>query len=352
MKFGLWDHFDRGERPFNKAIDERLAFLIAGDQAGFYAFHVAEHHCTPLNLVPVPGVNLGAVARLTQRMRLGPLCYLLPLYSPLRLIEEIAILDNMSDGRLDLGVGRGVSPFELNFHNVDPETSREVFLEILNVLEKGMPAERLNHQGKRFSYKDVPIEVHPVQKPHPPIWYPSSNAEGSAFAGERGYNFMTLGTRTVARKNIDAFKVAYAKRGAPQVTGSAFAEGVAIGVNRHLVMADTEAEAMRIAKPAHEMFHASLTKLWRENHATTPAARASIASIEDARAEGAIIVGTPDMVAKEIQRQVDELGINYMTLGMFFGNLPYEHAMRTQSLFAKEVMPKIKPATQRAAAAE
>ncbi|CAN0426621.1 unnamed protein product, partial [Phaeothamnion confervicola] len=212
MKFGLWDHFDRSQTPFHKAIDERLAFLVAGDEAGFHAFHVAEHHCTPLNLVPVPGVYLGAVARLTKRMRLGPLCYLLPLYSPLRLLEEIAMLDNMSNGRLDIGVGRGVSPFELNYHNVDPETSREVFAEILDILEKGMTSDRLDHQGKRFSYKNVPIEVKPVQQPHPPIWYPSSNEPGSTFAGERGYNFMTLGPRSLAKKNIDAYKVAYAKR--------------------------------------------------------------------------------------------------------------------------------------------
>lgn len=352
MKFGLWDHFDRSGRPFNKDIDARLAFLIAGDEAGFYAFHVAEHHATPLNLVPVPGVYLGAVARLTQRMRLGVLCYLLPLYSPLRLLEEIAMLDNMSDGRLEIGVGRGVSPFELNFHNVDPETSREVFLEALEVLEKGMVSEKLDHQGKRFTYKSVPIEVRCVQQPHPPIWYPSSNPEGSTFAGERGYNFMTLGPREISKTNIEAFKTAYAKRGGPQVPGSAFPGGVAIGVNRHVVIADTDADALKIARPAHEMFHASLTKLWRENHTTTPVARASIGDIEETMKAGAAIIGSPETVRAEIQRQVDELGINYMTVGMFFGDLSYEAAMRSQSLFAKEVMPKIKPASSMAVAAE
>ena len=164
MKFGLWDHVDRSDRPFHKQLDERLAFLIRGDELGYHGFHVAEHHATPLNLVPVPGVYLGAVARLTSRMRISVLCYLLPLYSPLRLIEEVAILDNMSHGRLDIGVGRGVSPFELNYHNVDPETAREVFLEALDVLVKGMTQEKLDHQGKRFSYKSVPIEVRPLQQ--------------------------------------------------------------------------------------------------------------------------------------------------------------------------------------------
>ena len=340
MKFGLWDHVDRNDRPLHRLLDERLAYLIAGDEAGFYGFHVAEHHATPLNLVPVPGVYLGAVARLTQRMRLGVLCYLLPLYSPLRLIEEIAILDNLSHGRLDVGVGRGVSPFELNFHNVDPETSREVFLESLDVLKAGWSNEKLNFEGKRFKYTNVPIEVHPFQKPHPPIWYPSSAPEGSAFAGERGYNFVTLGSYEVAKRNIDAYKAAYAKRGAPDVPGSAFPGGTAIGVNRHIVIADTDADALKIARPAYEMFHASLTKLWRENHATTHVARASMPTVESAIEAGACIVGSPQTVRREIERQIGELGVNYMTAGMFFGNLTFEHAMRSLDLLAKEVIPK------------
>jgi alkanesulfonate monooxygenase SsuD/methylene tetrahydromethanopterin reductase-like flavin-dependent oxidoreductase (luciferase family) len=247
-------------------------------------------------------------------------------------------------------VGRGVSPFELNFHNVDPETSREVFLEVLEVVEKGMRTDRLDHTGKRFSYKAVPIEVRPVQKPHPPIWYPSSTPDGASFAGERGYNFMTLGPMDIARANIQAFRAAYARRGGPQVANPAFAEGVAIGVNRHVVIADTDEDALKIARPAHEMFHASLTKLWRENHATTPVARASIGDVEASRRAGAAIIGSPDTVAREIQRQVDELGLNYMTLGMFFGNLTAEAAMRSQSLFATEVMPRIRPAATAAAA--
>src|SRR4029077_5238415 len=85
MKIGLFDHVEHGNRPLATLFDERLAFAKAADDAGIYCLHVAEHHATPLNMVPVPSVYLGAVARATTRMRLGPLVYLLPLYSPLRL---------------------------------------------------------------------------------------------------------------------------------------------------------------------------------------------------------------------------------------------------------------------------
>src|SRR4030081_4038096 len=110
MKVGLFDHVEHGSRPLATLFDERLTFVKAADEAGIYCLHVAEHHATPLNMVPVPGVYLGAVARATRRMRLRPLVYLLPLYSPLRLIEEIAMLDYMNSGMSELAVGRGVSP--------------------------------------------------------------------------------------------------------------------------------------------------------------------------------------------------------------------------------------------------
>src|SRR5882672_3041705 len=137
MKVGLFDHVEWGDRPLATLFDERLQFAAAADAAGIYCLHVAEHHATPLNMVPVPGVYLGAVARATKRMRLGPLVYLLPLYSPLRLIEEIAMLDHLSHGRLEVGVGRGVSPFELKYHKVEHEDSRGIFIDAFECLSAG-----------------------------------------------------------------------------------------------------------------------------------------------------------------------------------------------------------------------
>src|SRR5258708_35085121 len=106
MKIGLFDHVEHGKRPLATLFDERLAFAQAADEAGIYCLHVAEHHATPLNMVPVPGVYLGAVARATKRMRLGALAYLLPRYSPLRVIEEICMLGHLTYRRLEERVCR------------------------------------------------------------------------------------------------------------------------------------------------------------------------------------------------------------------------------------------------------
>src|ERR1700744_6104951 len=163
MKVGLFDHVEYGERPLTTLFDERLRFAEAADAAGIYCLHIAEHHATPLNMVPVPGVFLGAVARATKKMRFGPLVYLLPLYSPLRLIEEICMLDHLSHGRLDIGVGRGVSPYELEFHNVAHDDSRDIFFEAYECVKTGLVSETLSFKSSRYMYNDVPVARRPVR---------------------------------------------------------------------------------------------------------------------------------------------------------------------------------------------
>ena len=86
-----------------------------------------------------------------------------------------------------------VSPFELNHHNIDAETSREVFLEAFDAVTHGLTHEKLDHSGKHFSYQGVPMELAPAQQPHPPFWYPSSNPESSPWSDSQGLNFLTLG---------------------------------------------------------------------------------------------------------------------------------------------------------------
>ena len=341
MKFGIFDHVDRSDRPLHTQLTERLAYVSAADDAGFYCYHVAEHHATPLNMVPVPGVYLGAVARATKRMRLGPLVYLLPLYSPLRLIVEIAMLDHLSDGRLDVGVGRGVSPFELNFHKVKAEDSRDIFLDAYQAVRHGLTHDRLTHTGPYFTYENVPMELRALQTPHPPFWYPSSNEGGATWAGEQGLHFVTLGAMTTAAKSIAAFKAAFAARGRADVPKPEFPGGVVIGVNRQIVIADTDAEAERIAKPAHEQHHNSLMKLQRENKGGPLYTRSIPASYDDAVKGGALIVGTPATVRAAIERQIRELGLNYMSAAYFFGHMTLPDALRSVRLFAAEVMPKL-----------
>src|SRR5262245_51298552 len=118
MKFGVFDHLDASGQPLEQLYESRLRLTEAYDRAGMYAYHVAEHHATPLGLGPSPSVYLSAVAQRTKTLRFGPMVYLLPFYHPIRLIEEICMLDCLSKGRLQLGVGRGVVPRESASYNI------------------------------------------------------------------------------------------------------------------------------------------------------------------------------------------------------------------------------------------
>ena len=101
MEFGIFDHVDRSTLPLADFYEARLKIVEAYDRGGFYAYHVAEHHATPLGLAPVPGIFLAAATQRTRRIRLGPCVYCLPLYDPLRLIEEVCMLDQLSRGRFE-----------------------------------------------------------------------------------------------------------------------------------------------------------------------------------------------------------------------------------------------------------
>ncbi|MGB7834162.1 MAG: LLM class flavin-dependent oxidoreductase, partial [Xanthobacteraceae bacterium] len=103
MRYGIFDHMDQGARPLSEQYESRLRLIEAYDRGGFHAYHLAEHHATPLGMAPSPAVFLAAVAQRTKRLRFGPLVYILTLQSPLRAYEEICMLDQMSGGRLELG---------------------------------------------------------------------------------------------------------------------------------------------------------------------------------------------------------------------------------------------------------
>ena len=344
MQVGLFDHIEDAGRPLAILFEERLAFAEAADQAGIYCLHVAEHHCSPINMTPSPSVFLAAAAQRTKRMRLGPLCYLLPLYSPLRVIEEICMLDHLSNGRLEIGVGRGVSPFELNYNNVDHSKSREIFIDSYECIIKGLTNDTLNYEGPFVKYVDAPIALRPLQKPTPAFWYGSSNTTGATWAGEQGMHFTANGPMGFAKGNIDAYKAALAKRGGPQSPKEEFRGGAAIGALRNIVVAKTDDEAARIAKPAAEFHIATLNWLRTRHGVNAQTSRLNVPRALDFKGmveEGTVIAGSPKTVLHAIRGQTEAMGINYLLAYMFFGAMALSDALASLELFRTQVMPEI-----------
>lgn len=343
MQVGLFDHIGRGDKPLATLFDERLSFYAAADRLGFYCMHLAEHHCSPINMAPSPSVFLGALARVTQKMRLGPLCYLLPLYTPLRMVEEICMLDHLSHGRFEVGIGRGVSPFEASYQSVDFSRSREVFIEAYECIRQGLRDDILNFEGEFYRYKDTPIQLKTFQE-EPAFWYGSSNTVGATWAGEHGMHFTANGPTDFAKTNINAYKEALAKRGGPEVAKSEFRDGAAIGALRQIVVAETDAAARAIAEPAALKHHEEINWLRNRHGVSEHTARLNVPrehNFDGMMREGTVIAGSPKTVLAEIQRQSDVLGTNYVLGYMMFGDMQLDDALRSMQLFHAEVMPAI-----------
>ena len=333
MEFGVFDHLDRDDQPLQQFYDARLKIVEAYDRLGFYAYHVAEHHSTPLGMAPSPNVFLAAVAQRTRRLRFGPLVYALPLHHPLRLIEEICMLDQMSGGRLEIGFGRGSSPSELGYYGQDPEHAQQVYAEALALVIKGMTEPSITFHGRFFKVEDVPMELAPLQKPHPPIWYGVHAPESAARAARERLQVVSLDPPAATCAAFDSFRAAWRE-----------AHGNApfprMGLGRFIVVAETDAQALAIARRAYPKWHASFTHLRRRHNLINAHPRPP--TFDELVEIGQGVAGAPARVAQVLSRQIAATGSNYL-LGQFaFGDITLAEALASIELFAEEVMPELR----------
>src|SRR5206468_11703859 len=174
VKFGVFDPIEPvpGHR-LDQIYRERLSQIERPDAAGCYAYPLPEHHTPAVHsLAPSQNVFLGSVAQRTRRLRFGPCVYVLPLHHPLRLIEEISMLDHLSGGRLEIGVGRG-GVMEAFFwgQEADSETNYQRYVETLAIIREGLGHETLTYAGRFHSFDQLPMYLRPLQQPYPPLWY-------------------------------------------------------------------------------------------------------------------------------------------------------------------------------------
>lgn len=332
MKFGVFDHLDRNDLPLHDYYESRLKIAAAYDRLGFYTYHIAEHHSTPLGMAASPSVFLAAVAQRTRRLRFGPLVYALPLYHPLRLTEEICMLDQMSGGRLEIGFGRGSVPAELVYYGQKPEEAQAVYAEALDLILKGLTERSLTFRGQFFRFDNVPMELAPYQKPHPPVWYGVHAPESAARAARKGLQVVSLDPACATRTAFDGFRAAWREAWGRKPLPL-------MGLGRFVVVADTDAAALAIARRAYPRWHDSFTFLHRMHGRLTAHPRPPTF---DALAEvGQGVAGAPATVAAFLRRELAETGSNYCVGQFAFGDLSEAEILQSVELFARHVMPEL-----------
>jgi alkanesulfonate monooxygenase SsuD/methylene tetrahydromethanopterin reductase-like flavin-dependent oxidoreductase (luciferase family) len=331
MKFGIFEHLDDSGLPLGQHFENRLTLIEAYDRHGFHAYHLAEHHGTPLGLAPSPGLFLAAVAQRTKRLRFGPLVYSLPLYHPIRLIEEICMLDQMSGGRFELGVGRGVSPIEVGFYGVNPSDGPRQFPEALRLIKQGLTSDELTFSGEFYKFSNVPMVLKPVQRPHPPLWYGVLTPDAAYWAAVENAQIVTLAPPDPARAIFDRYRVERKK------LGRGDDDLPLMGVSRHVVLAETDAVAIRRAERAYKLWLKHMELLWIRNGMKLPLGLPP--EIGPLLKVGTAFAGTASNFKSFVQDQIEATGANYFVCDVAFGDLTPEETVQSVELIARDIMP-------------
>ncbi|MGC1353818.1 MAG: LLM class flavin-dependent oxidoreductase [Xanthobacteraceae bacterium] len=333
LGFGVFDHLDRSDLPLRDFYEQRLKVIEAFDRAGFYAYHVAEHHFTPLGMAPSPSVFLSAVGQRTRRLRFGTFVYALPVHHPLRVLEEICMLDHLSGGRLEIGFGRGSVPFEVSYYGQNAEERQQIYAERLELILKAFTVRTLTWHGRYDRFDDVPMEFAPLQKPYPPLWYGAHSPDSAERAARKGLNIVTNDMPANARAIVARYRQVWneVQNSAPMPK---------MGLVRFIVVADSDAEALTVARRAYLRWRASFVYLSALNRAL-PDSPMNVESFDHLIRQGQAVAGSPETVRSFLEAQIADSGANYLVGQFCFGDLALDEMLHSVELFAAQVIPAL-----------
>jgi alkanesulfonate monooxygenase SsuD/methylene tetrahydromethanopterin reductase-like flavin-dependent oxidoreductase (luciferase family) len=353
MRFGTFFFFQAapGHRHAD-IIHRELEQVEWTEELGFDEVWFTEHHFIDYGLSVDPSSLAAAAASRTRRVRIGLAAAILPFHHPLRLAEQTALVDIISNGRLDVGVGRGNRPAEFAGYRVPQVESRERFDETVEILQLAWTRERFSFHGRFFDFDDVRVIPKPVQAPHPPLYQVCVSKDGIENTALRGWpmlNSVLTGPVDQLVGNRDTYVAALEK------SGRTPAEVAALlgrwGVSRQIYVADTDAQALAEAKDAELWYQESFRRfvvpdrIEDAHPSLQPGFRAMAEKLGtvtwEALVRETLAFGSPDTVARHIA-YMRELGVGQVLCWMNFGGLPQERIRRSMELFAREVMPRFR----------
>lgn len=348
MKFGMFYVLECPDGDFQRAYKEMFSQIEYAEELGFDSVWLAEHHGSAYGSMPSPQVPMAAIAKITERMRIGLAVSILPFDNPVRIAEDFAMVDVISGGRLDLGVGRGYQPREFKMLGLadQQQHSREIFEESLEILVGLWENDTFSYQGKFFQIEDVSITPKPLQKPRPPLYVAAISP--STFELVRKYDMNVLVTPTLmSLEELETF-VVKAKKDLMESGHDPLELNFPMNWQMHL--AETEEEALSRPAEALDWYFNLVMKLvpkgpnapkgyeYMANLAEAFEAGGGV-SINDLRAGGIILLDTPEKVREKIDKVYNEIGQQEIFCWMRIGGLEDHKVKASMKLFAEEVMP-------------
>ena len=338
-----------GNIPQAQVFNEFLEEVEAAEALGFDSVWIPEHHFSVYGMLGDTLTLAAAIAQRTKRIKIGTAVVLLPLQHPVRIAEQAALVDVLSEGRLLLGLGRAYQPSEFAGFGMDPSDSRERFAEALEILIKCFTEDKVSHEGRFWSANDVTLYPKPVQKPHPPLYMAAVTPPSYAMAADKGLSILRAPRFTrmnIVQEQWDEYCRLMRKAGRDP-----------LAMDQPMLMqtylAETAEQATREAEPHakwyHELFQTVLPgapgKEIKPGYELYDKVREAHARVTyDDLVNWGSAFGTPEQVAERVLAYAEHAGVNHWMAEMRFGGLSHAQAMRSMELFATDVIPRVQKA--------
>ena len=316
LQFFSWTRRIPLETVYARALD-RISIM---DEGGYEAVWLAEHHFNTYSVCPSINVMGTFVAARTKRLRIGTAVSLAAFYEPLRLAEEIAMLDLLSGGRVNWGAGRGFDATEFRAFGVTPAESSDRFRECVEVVLAAWRNERLNFRGQFFEYDEIEVLPKPLQQPHPPVWLAATSPDSIRRAAERGYSILM--DPHAGHAEIGQKRRFYREQ--LEANGHS-SEGRDLPVARLLAVGATAGEAQEVAREGARWTVGSYAKSAGEVRPERDPV--------DRYVEDVIVHGTPEMVTEQLLGLQAQIGLDHVLCA------PLSH--ESFMLFTEKVLPRL-----------
>ena len=318
---------------YSRAID----IAQAAEALNFRNIWLAEHHFSTYGYLARPAQLATYIAAKTTRLRVGTAVIVVPLHHPLVIAEEIATLDQLAGGRVDIGLGRGYQHYEFERLGLELDSARARWEESVDIILKAFGGEPFSYDGKLFKIPETTIFPQPLQTPHPPIWVTAQSPESIEATVRRGFNVLTGGFG-VPIERMAEFRRLFDRL----VSEVKPARTPDVGVQRAVYVTDSVADARAAAEEARWNMRVTLSlrnhyeKVERGRAIAVPAPKEP--DVDDLL-DRFLVIGTPDTVIRQIKRIEEMVGIRHFNCSFWFGDLEHPRILKSMELFAREVMP-------------
>ncbi len=347
LKFGFINFL---ENPTGKSerqvVEEQKSLCIRAEESGFDSVWLVEHHFSDYGHCVSAAAMLAALASATRLVRLGSGVLPLPFQNPIRVAEEFALIDLLSSGRLDFGIGRGFQPLEFRGYGVNQSDSRTLFREALEIIRQAWTRDSVDFAGVHFRIEGLRVRPKPLQKPHPPIWMAAISPESFVYAGEQGFNLLCAPMLSAdgndLERNLHLYHAALRRTGHdPQ------AKETAAMLMVHVAEDAARAEA-DFAPAAVWCLRAVSNSIAALPSSPLPASYERYAALSDfgasttwaqLRESDAAIWGTPERCIEKIEALRARFGLTTLLCWMRVGMLDHRKVIDGMALMQDYVMP-------------